>query len=166
MGTNPYPTMADMSVTTKGVEALLKRLNPQKAIGPDLISTRILKEYSEHIAFVLKVLFQQSLDNGKVPKDWRRANITAIYKKSNRQDPANYRPVSLTSVSCKTLEHIIVSHTMDHLAHHNILVLFEHGFRSKRSTESQLILTIDDLAIKPGCKQTDGYVHVGFFKSL
>ncbi len=89
--------------------------------------------------------FQQSLDNGEVPKDWRRANITAIYKKSNRQDPPNYRPVSLTSVSCKTLEHIIFSHTMGHLDHYNILVHFQHRFRSK-SKETQLILTIDDMA--------------------
>ncbi len=106
---------------------------------------RILKEYSEHIALVLKVLFQQSLYNWEVPKNWRRTNITAIYKRSNRQDPANYRPVSLTSVSCKTLEHIIFNHTMIHLDHHNILVHFQHGFRSKRSTETQLILTTDEL---------------------
>ncbi len=92
------------------------------------------------------MLFQQSLDNGEVPKNWRGANITAIYKTSNKQDPANYRPVSLTSVSCKTLERIIFSHTMGHLDHHNILGHFQHGFRSKRSTETQLILTIDDLA--------------------
>ncbi len=83
------------------------------------MSTRILTEYSEHIAPVQKVLFQQSLDNGEEPIDWRGANITAIYKKLNRQDPANYRPVYLTSVSRKTLGHIMFSHTM-HLDHHNI----------------------------------------------
>ncbi len=49
------------------------------------------------------------MDNGEVPKDWRRANITAIYKKSHRQDSANFRPVSIISVSCKTLEHVIFS---------------------------------------------------------
>ena len=146
MGPGPHPTMSDITVTTKGVEALIERLNPKKAIGPDLISTRILKEYSKHLAPVLKEIFQQSLDTGDVPKDWRHANITAIYKKARRQDPANYRPVSLTSVSCKTLEHIIFSHTMSHLDISGILVDFQHGFRSRRSTETQLILTIDDLA--------------------
>ncbi len=68
MGTNPYPNMADIMVTTKGVEALLKQLNLKKAIGQDLISTQVLKEYSEHIAPVLKVFFQQSLDTAETTK--------------------------------------------------------------------------------------------------
>ncbi len=165
MGTKSYPNMADILLTTKGVEALLKWLNPKKGIGPDLISTRVLKQYSEHIAPVLKVLFQKSLETGEIPKDWRRANITLIYKKSNRQDPANYRPVSLTSVSYKTLEHIIFSHTMGHLDHYNILVHFQHGFRSKRSTDSA---NSDHWwpTKTSGWKQTQGHVHIRFFKAL
>jgi hypothetical protein len=110
-----------------------------------MVPTRILKEFADTLSPMLTAIFQQSLDTGEVPNDWKEANISAIYKKSSKQDPANYRPVSLTSVCCKTLEHILYSNIMNHLDSHGILVHFQHGFREKRSTESQLIQTIDDI---------------------
>ena len=139
-----HPGMKDINITEKGVTSLLKKLNIKKAIGPDLISTRILKDYAEIIAPALTKTFQQTLDKGEIPQDWKMANVIAIYKKSDKQDPANYRPVSLTSVICKCLEHIIFSEVMTHLDKHNILVDNQHGFRSKRSTETQLITTVND----------------------
>ena len=57
----------------------------------------------------------------------------------------NYRPVSLTSVPCKILEHIICRHIRDHLDQHKILSIFQHGFRRGHSCESQLLITIQDL---------------------
>ena len=67
-------------------------------------------------------------------------------KKGDKSLPENYRPVSHTSVTCKILEHIIHSHVMDHLERFDILVDAQHSFRAKRSTETQLILTVDDIA--------------------
>ena len=90
-------------------------------------------------------IFKQSLESGDIPKDWLTANITAIFKKGPKDNPANYRPVSLTSVTCKIMEHIIFRHIMDHLEKYNILSHFQHGFRTKHSCESQLIITIEDL---------------------
>ena len=52
---------------------------------------------------------------------------------------SNYRPVSLTCICCKLLEHIVVSNILNHLDHHNILVDCQHGFRAKRSCETQLL---------------------------
>ena len=144
--TGQHPTMRKIKISTKGVTSLLKKLNPNKAIGPDLVSTRILKEYAEILAPALSKIFQQTLDSGQVPEDWKKANVSAIYKKANKQDPANYRPVSLTSVACKCLEHVIFSEIMNHLDANAILTSNQHGFRSKRSTESQLIITLDDLS--------------------
>ena len=57
----------------------------------------------------------------------------------------NYRPVSLTCVYCKLLEHIVVKHILQHLEKHNILTKFQHWFRSGHSCETQLILTTHDL---------------------
>ena len=74
------------------------------------------------------------------------ANVTAIYKKGSRAEAANYRPILLTSVASKLLEHIIHSHVMKHLEKHNILTDSQHGFRAKRSTETQLIQTIHDIS--------------------
>ncbi len=146
MGPSPHDDMQSIHITTEGVCKLLRKLNPKKATGPDMISTRILRDFADVLAPALTKIFQQSMDTGVVPKDWKQANVTAIFKKGNKQDPANYRPVSLTSVSCKVLEHIVFSEVMGHLDRNNILVNHQHGFRAKRSCETQLIETISDLS--------------------
>jgi hypothetical protein len=81
-----------------------------------------------------------------VPKDWLVANVTTLFKKGDKSQPINYRPVSLTSVPCKIMEHVIFKHIMDHLDKHSILMDFQHGFRSKRSCESQLFITTENIA--------------------
>ena len=97
-----------------------------------------------------------SLDNGSLPEDWRNANISPIFKKGDRHTAANYRPVSLTCVCCKMLEHIICRHIMNHLEHYKILTNLQHGFRSGHSCESQLIITLDDIMKQfDSKKQTD-----------
>jgi hypothetical protein len=84
------------------------------------------------------------LDTGELPIDWRDANISSIFKKGDKHLPENYRPVSLTSVTCKILEHIICRHLLKHLEKNKILRNLNHGFRSGYSCASQLITTIND----------------------
>ena len=131
-------------IDQKGLEKLLANINPSKASGPDNIPNRILKECAIHLAPILKTILQCSLDTGKLPKDWRDANISSIFKKGDKHLPENYRPVSLTSVICKILEHIICRHLLKHLEKHKILTNLNHGFRSGYSCETQLITTIND----------------------
>ena len=146
LGTSPYRSLPKINVTGNGVKKLLAGLNPRKAVGPDFVPTQILKEYAEDIAPILQVIFQQSLDTGVVPEDWKTANVVGVFKKGDRHQPSNYRPVSLTCVSCKLLEHIVFRAVMDHVDFHKILKFFQHGFREKHSCETQLINTIEDLA--------------------
>ena len=160
-GPSHYPDIGDFSIDPNGVKKLLDRLNPHKASGPDDLSARVLKECSAEIAQVLACIFNQSLAQGRVPDDWLQANVAPIYKKGEKYDPANYRPVSLTCICCKSLEHILVSQIMQHLSEHNILVESQHGFRSGRSCETQLVQFMHDLyenldgAHNRGHKQTD-----------
>ena len=95
---------------------------------------------------MLTFIFQQALDQSTVPDDWKIALVTPVFKKGKRSGPENYRPISLTSICCKINEHIIVSQTITHLEQHNILVDYQHGFRRRRSCESQLLITAHDLA--------------------
>ena len=81
-----------------GVEKLLKDLNPHKAMVPDGLHPRILKQLAATIAPILQVTFQKSLNTGKVPSDWKQANVSPIFKKGERYNAANYRPVSLTCI--------------------------------------------------------------------
>ena len=82
------------------IEDRLDRLNPNKAWGPDDRSARVLKECSAEIAQVLACIFNQSLIHATVPDDLHQANVAPIYKKEEKYDPANYRPVSLTCICC------------------------------------------------------------------
>ena len=129
----------------EGVQKLLSNLNVTKASGPDNISCKILCELSTELAPVLCSIFQQSIHTGQIPHDWTTAFVTPIFKKGNHHLAGNYRPVSLTSVPCKILEHIICSHIRSHLDKHNILTQWQHGFRSKHSCETQLLITLHDL---------------------
>jgi hypothetical protein len=146
-GPSPHPIMPDFTVTENGVLKLLEELNPNKAPGPDGVSGKILKTMASEIAPILTIIFRQSMETGNLPDDWKKANIAPIFKKGDRSNPANYRPVSLTSIACKMLEHIVASNVLEHLNCNNILVDQQHGFRAKRSCESQLIQTVHDLAL-------------------
>ena len=77
-------------------------------------------------------------------------------KKGGKSDPSNYRPISLTCVLCKVLEHIVASSVAKHFTELDILYDLQHGFREKRSCEMQLIMLVDELAknMQMG-KQTD-----------
>jgi len=134
--------MPDINITPDGVHALLSKLHPHKASGPDNILAHILKETAYDITPMLTHLFQQSLNTEDIPQDWRSAWVTP-YQWAN---PQNYRPVSLTFVVCKTLEHILSSQIMHHLESNDINCTTQFGFRSKHSCESQLLITIDDFA--------------------
>ena len=123
----------------------MKDLDPFKATGPDSIPPYILKELADQFAPVYQILFQASLNQGTIPNDWKKAHITPIFKKGDPLQASNYRPVSLTSIPCKLLEHIIHSHFMKFNVKSNILCDNQHGFRKSRSCESQLITVVDDL---------------------
>ena len=114
LGQSPHPPMNNIVVHERGVLKLLKGLRPFKATGPDEIPAFILKQAATSLAPYLTRIFQLSLDHGKIPDEWRTANIVPIYKKGDKHQPANYRPVSLTSISCKLLEHVVHSTVMDH----------------------------------------------------
>ena len=141
----PTNHIRPIHIDTHGVAKLLHQLNPNKASGPDNIPNRILKILADDIAPILTTIFQTSLDTGRLPQDWLRANISCAYKKGDRHTPSNYRLISLTSVCCKLLQHIVYRHIMSHLEQQKILTNLNHGFRSVFSTETHLLTTTNDL---------------------
>lgn len=83
---------------------------------------------------------------GEIPSDWREALVVPIFKKGDKHQASNYRPVSLTSIVCKLLEHIIHSSVMKHFDQNEVLCDNQHGFRKKRSCETQLLSTVQEIA--------------------
>jgi hypothetical protein len=71
-------------------------INIHKASRPDNIHGRILKECTTQIAPILTTLFSLSLKIGKIPDDWRYASVCPAFKKGDKNNPINYRPISLT----------------------------------------------------------------------
>ena len=131
MGTSKTQDISSIQIQEKGIAKLLSKLNINKASGPDTISCRILREAADEIVSYLKFIFEKSLELKNVPYDWRTANITALFKKGDRSKPVNYRPISLTSVPCKIMQHIICKHIMEHLETHNILAVSNMAFVKK-----------------------------------
>ena len=85
-------------------------------------------------------LFNTSLRSGTLPKIWKIAQVTPVYKnKGNAEDVNNYRPISVTSVVCKLLEKIIVKHIHNYLVENKILYQFQSGFQAGDSTTNQLV---------------------------
>ena len=143
---NRLPNIHEIKIDRKGLLKLLLNIDPNKANGPDNVPAKFLKTCAHEVVDMYVTLFQASLDQGVVPPDWKEGNIVPLYKKGDRALPENYRPVTLTSISCKLLEHVVHSNIMKHLDRFNILDDAQHGFRKRRSCVSQLLTTVDDFA--------------------
>ena len=96
--------MPDIRVSDSEVEAELGQLDCSKAAGHDDIHPLFLKMLARIIASPLSELFNESLATGELPQDWKLAVVSPVYKHGGQENPANYRPVSLTSVPCKVME--------------------------------------------------------------
>ncbi len=75
------------------------KLDTNKSMGPDSLSPRLLRELKQQILHPLTNIFNRSLQENKVPEDWKIANVTPIHKKGDKNIALNYRPISLTSVA-------------------------------------------------------------------
>ena len=111
----PFFHISEIDITEDMVKSKLKRLRPDKAGGADNLLPRLLVSIQQEISYPLWQLFKKSLKEVDVPKDWKTANVTPLFKEGNRGVPENYRPVSLTSQCSKLLEAIIRDHLIEYL---------------------------------------------------
>ena len=81
-----------------------------------------------------------------MPFDWKEVWVVPIFKRRDKDQPANYRPVSLTSITCRVLEHIVHNSLMKRFDLHHIVNEAQHGFRKTRSCATQLLVTVHDIA--------------------
>ena len=158
--------MEDITVSCKGVVKLFKNLKPHKVAGPDDIPLMLLREAADEISPAITLLFQASLNQGNTPSTWRKAHAVPIFKKGYKSDASNYRSISLTSVLCKLCEHILHSTIITHLANHKILSDAQHGFRKRRSCDTQLLLALNDFASRFEDKSQTDIIFLDFAKAF
>lgn len=132
------PTLADLVISPDEVTSTLCKLKTGKASGPDNINNRVLKELSVELATPLSSLFNYSWIIGKVPDQWKLANVCAIHKKNDPQEISNYRPISLLSTISKVMEKIIHKHVFNFFSENNMISALQSGFVPKDSTVNQL----------------------------
>jgi hypothetical protein len=156
----------------------LNNLNTQKSVGPDKVHPKVLKECAKSLSFPLSLIFEKSFVTGSIPKLWSCANVVPLFKKGNKLDPTNYRPVSLTSIVCKIRERIIRDQMMVYLVENNLISKEQHGFVNNKNCITNLLETLDlitqafgedysiDILFLDFAKAFDSVSHVKLLKKL
>ena len=112
----------------------IKRLNPKKACGPDNIGNKILLMCPEVFSNNLTTIYNHYIEIGEYPDALKVARVIPIYKKGDHALPCNYRPISLLSVFNKVFERLICHQLVNFLELHQLLFIFQFGFRKLHST--------------------------------
>ena len=133
----------ELELELDNILSILRKLKTNKAPGMDNLHPRFLKELSQSLLLPLQIIFSLSLSTCKVPSDWKKGQIRAIFKKGNNSLAGNYRPVSLTSIASKILETIVRDHIMSYMFKNSLFSDGKYGFLPRRSTSLQLLNVID-----------------------
>ena len=165
----PIDKMPDITIHPLGVKAYLQSLDVRKSTGPDGISPMLLKMFSCYVhSFVdiIASILQCSLDTTSLPSAWKEAVVTPIYKGGPRDEVGNYRPISITSIICKCLEHIISSSIWTHIDSYDLVSNRQHGFRKGYSTTTQLLHVIHNATEHMDKKLPSHIVSFDFAKAF
>jgi len=153
-------------IQEEAVNELLCHLSTYKSMGLDGIHLRVLRELAEELAKPLSAIYQQSWLTGEVPDDWRTANVTPIYEKGRKEDPGNYRPVSLTSVLGKIMEQFILSALTGHVKDNQGIRPSQHGFMKGKSCLTNLISCCDQVTHLVDEGKAVDVVYLNFSKAF
>ena len=134
----------EISVSEQQIKNALESLKVGKSPGPDGVHPRVLKELAVQLAQPLKLLFDKTMLDGKLPSKWKEAEVSPIFKKGDKHLPGNYRPVSLTSVICKVFEGFVRNSLFNHLVENDLLSDSQFGFCKGRSCVTQLLVTLNE----------------------
>ncbi len=155
-------TMPQLVTQPEDIYAILSKLDPNKATGPDGVGNRLLKEAAISIAEPLSHLFNFCLSLGHFPESWKLAHVIPIFKKNDPLLCTNYRPISLLPCISKVFEKALFNHIFTFLKENKLIDKRQSGFIPGDSTINQLIAICNNLY-----KCTDiGNEMIGVFLDL
>ena len=158
--------LPQLVITEEMILDVIKHLNPNKAVGPDLIHNRLLIKAADVLVKPLEMLLNRSLNEEKFPASWKIAHVTPIFKKGERDLCGNYRPVSLLSCVGKIMERCVQNHVFGFLKSNNLLTSCQSGFIPGDSTIFQLLVMYDDFCKSLDSKTTSQSVFFDISKAF
>jgi len=153
--------ITNSKTNTPAVLSSLHRLQEHKSAGVDDISSRLLKAISSEVAIPVTLLFNCK---GKVPHDWKMANVTPIFKQGNRNLPENYRPISLTCHLSNVMESIVRDVITQYLTKFDLILSSQHGFRRGRSCVTNLLAFLDKVTSYDDDRESVNIIFLDFAK--
>ena len=161
---NRHNRSDDIDFNADRVKIILSGLNVNKAIGPDLIHGRVLKNCAGALSYPLSILFKLSYYTSTIPKEWKVAHVVPVHKKGAKANVENYRPISLTSLVMKTLERIIRDELMFRC--NEYINSRQHGFLPLKSCCTQMVGFCDSLSISLNKSIRTDVIYFDFAKAF
>jgi len=144
----------------------LSNLDAHKSMGPDGMHPRVLRELADIVAEPPSIIFERSWRTGEVPEDWRKVHITPIFKKGKKEDPGNYRSVSLTSILGKMMEQLILEVIIKQVEEKKVIRSSKHGFTKGKSCLTNLIAFYDGVTVWVDDGRAVDVVYLDFSKAF
>ena len=154
----------EFTITHQTVRSHLKRVNSNKAQGPDGIHGKILKYCAVSLAYPISLLFTTSLKTGAIPSEWKVANVVPVFKKGSKASVENYRPISLTCLISKILEKIVRDELMLKVGHQ--IDGSQHGFLPGKSCTTQMVPFLDSLSLTINDSSRCDVIYFDFAKAF
>ena len=134
-----------VSIKDEEIVFLIRKLNPNKAAGPDGSSGQMLLICDSSAVLPLKLIFQNILETSIYPNVWKLASVTTIFKKADKQLLKNYRPNSLLTICVKSFEKMIFASLYSYLNNNCLVTHNQYGFRPGDSTTNQLLFHLNEI---------------------
>ena len=158
--------ISDIIITENKLINEMQSIKLSSAPGPDGVPAILYKHYAEQLSYPLLLLWQASLDSGKMPDGTLLAFITPIPKSVDRSIPANYRPVALTNHLTKVFERVLRRELTEHLENEGLLNKTQHGFRERHSTITQILCYYDSILTLMGNGDPVDAIYLDFAKAF